>query len=577
MTHDRWLGLELDTVRTEGDLRRRAEANWKRLSHPAFRAPDIFSNVDAVDWPGDWVARTLHANVLLASLLDHPLDSAKQIVDELPDNLNEQGYFGELIDPDRLTEQQLGSPPGWFLRGLIEYFARTGDERALRHIADVRAAIAVPMTDWWESYPIDPSAREKNVGDMVGLSTWVTDKWHLSSDIGNQFMLLDGLTQLQTFDPTKEVDASIRRGISRFAELDLEKVNVQTHATLTTLRGILRFYRQTGEREFLDIVSARYALYRSRGMTAGYANINWFGRPETWTEPCAIVDSFILAVELWRESDDWRYLRDAHLIWFNAIGRGQRGNGGFGCDSCVGFDSPWVEMNTFYEAFFCCTQRGAEGHAAAASALYHTKDAVLAVTLMADSTANVTLGESVVRLRQTTQYPFDMRTTIQVEESDLDREVTIKVFVADWADATVAVNGTPANTRLVDGFVEFESRLEAGDRIDVWGSLQTWRGDLPPWTELVGYHTYHMGPILLAHRGSEEVTLPADFAVDHLGDGVFEVVGTGLHLYAPNDAVEHAPSFEVMRNRGESDYLAWSPNLIAEVAGLPRQLAFATA
>ena len=41
-------------------------------------------------------------------------------------------------------------------------------------------------------------------------------------------------------------------------------------------------------------------------MTATYENYNWFGNghKETWTEPCAVVDSLILALELYRLTKD---------------------------------------------------------------------------------------------------------------------------------------------------------------------------------------------------------------------------------------------------------------------------------
>ena len=51
------------------------------------------------------------------------------------------------------------------------------------------------------------------------------------------------------------------------------------------------------------------------------------------------------------------------------MGYAQRSNGGFGCDECIGSETAGVFLSTLeniYEAFWCCSMRGAEGLANAA-------------------------------------------------------------------------------------------------------------------------------------------------------------------------------------------------------------------
>lgn len=72
------------------------------------------------------------------------------------------------------------------------------------------------------------------------------------------------------------------------------------------------------------------------------------------------MDSLLLAVQLFRETGEYRYAQMANRIYTNAFRRAQRPNGGAGCDSCL------CEYNSelkvlMYEAFFCCTMRYAEG------------------------------------------------------------------------------------------------------------------------------------------------------------------------------------------------------------------------
>ena len=95
-------------------------------------------------------------------------------------------------------------------------------------------------------------------------------------------------------------------------------------------------------------------------MTLTYENFNWFKREDSWTEPCAIVDSFILATKLFKITNDEKYLKLARRIWFNGMQFCQRENGGVGPNSCVTVNNPTLKIS-MYEAPFCCTMRYSEG------------------------------------------------------------------------------------------------------------------------------------------------------------------------------------------------------------------------
>ena len=100
--------------------------------------------------------------------------------------------------------------------------------------------------------------------------------------------------------------------ITRFFEMDVVAIKAQTHATLTGLRAVLRYYAITGDKELLKKVVERYQLYRDLAITENYENYNWFERPE-WTEPCAIIDSYLLSVQLWQSHQNQDYVEDASI------------------------------------------------------------------------------------------------------------------------------------------------------------------------------------------------------------------------------------------------------------------------
>ena len=84
--------------------------------------------------------------------------------------------------------------------------------------------------------------------------------------------------------------------IDIFLHADMVTRGFQTHTSLTCLRGILSFYETTRQKKYLQTVRREFDRYLRYGMTLTYENFNLFGREDTWTEPCSVVDSLLLAV-----------------------------------------------------------------------------------------------------------------------------------------------------------------------------------------------------------------------------------------------------------------------------------------
>jgi hypothetical protein len=150
--------------------------------------------------------------------------------------------------------------------------------------------------------------------------------------------------------------------IAAFLDIDVVRLKAQTHCTLTAARGMMRMYHQTGVVHYLNGAESILELYMNGGgVSATYQNLNWWGRADTWTEPCAIVDSLMLATELYKVTKKPSYRTFAARVYHNGLATAQRPNGGAGTDSVVldGVeDTLYAKM---YEAFFCCTMRLAEG------------------------------------------------------------------------------------------------------------------------------------------------------------------------------------------------------------------------
>lgn len=342
-----------------GDLDKRLKLSIKRLSADEYAYPKSYN--DGGGWPGDWPGRAMLGQILLARATGIVPSSLEENLRHLPELMNVRGYAGE--ESDLPNEQQL-SGNSWLLRALCELYEWRKEESVLLMIRNMVKGLYLPLKGKYTVYPRTKESRITGTGEASGQTTGeIINGWILSSDIGCSFIPLDGMTHAYRVTRDPALFEVITEAIAAFRDSDLLAATFQTHATLSALRGILRFSEDTDDPALVAFAEDIFELYRKKGMTETYANQNWFLRPE-WTEPCAIIDSFIVSMQLNQATGSGKYQALAEKIWFNAVSHAQRPNGGFGCDSCSG--ERLISFPNLYEASWCCTMRGGEGLARAA-------------------------------------------------------------------------------------------------------------------------------------------------------------------------------------------------------------------
>jgi len=545
-----------------GDLAHRSAQNFTRLQSPLYRPPQLFNGQNVRSWPGDFEGRALLAITLLSRATGQEPDYFPAMVAEYKNHLNPQGYFGPAVDLHAINEQQL-SGHGWTLRGLCEYYEWKHDPQTLAQIRAVVRNLALPLRGSYAKYPIDPALRTRaaapaNPGAVDGQLNGQHGNWAVSSDTGCAFIFLDGLAHAWVvLKAAGDGDAAalkelIDEAVERYLQVDLVAIKAQTHASLTGMRALLRVVGETGDAKLLQAVEERYRLYRTTAMTANYANTNWFGRQDSWTEPCAIIDSYMVATQLWQQTGDAAYLEDAHLVWFNGVGRGLRGNGGFGTDTCAGYGSAWVKVRS-YEANFCCTLRGGEGHARAAQYLYFARQGELTLPFYSDSQATVDVGSALnpmpVTLKQTTEYPYPGPVRIEVVASSAHTPMALRLFAPSWTlSHRLTLNGKPVRVVVQKGFVTARLAPKAGDVYQFDFDMRVGAHDPVNAAAMPGYYAFHAGPLLLGYKPPTDAaaTLRSpDPAAIHIPrsailnatktPGVYAVSGTDVSLSPIND------------------------------------------
>jgi len=523
--------LELDCVYVEGELYQRAMKNFDRLETDIYYPENVFPakhHPTSAGWPGDKEGRTILALVMEAKATHRTPKYLDEMIRILPEKLNDKGYLGA-IQGDTIDEQQL-SGHGWLLRALCEYYLWKKDPKVKTYIEGIINNLALPTSGHHKEYPINPIERVAGTGGMSGSSANTEKGWKLSTDVGCDFIFMDGVVQAYGLFPSVALKLLIEEMMGRFLEMDLVGMKAQTHATLTGLRAVLRYSEITGRKELMPEVEKRYKLYRELAMTENYENFNWFERPE-WTEPCAIVDSYLLSVQLWQQTQNPKYMEDAQLIYYNAMGHTQRTNGGFGCDNCPGSIDNFLSVKAD-EAFWCCTMRGGEGLARAVEYSYFQKKDTLVLTAFNSGSINFKLKNSQVTISQKTAYPFDNKVTLTIEKLKNPERITLKFFAPSWIrQPMVTINRKPVKFNIRNSFVIVSEQIQTGDKVEYSFTMAAGVESVANVAHTPsGEVRLFYGPLLLGYKGESEITIPKNAEVMRNNDGGFQLKGSNFIL-----------------------------------------------
>ncbi len=331
------------------------KANFKRLSSKDYNIDNVFKEKDYA-WPGDYEGRALLAFCCHYEISGKKVPCMDLMMDALEEKTDGKLFFGKSFNPNEIDEQQL-SGHNWYLRGLLKYYRLFDSELAKKALISTMENLYLPLIGRYDDYPIN---KNRSLGSVSGVISSAVNGWRLSSDVGCAFMCMDGVADYYSEFKDERVKELFDNQLKRFESIDYLGCNLQTHAFLTATRSILTMYKSTGEQSYLEKVERLFNIYLDNGMTLTYENFNWFGKPDSWTEPCAVVDSFILATELYNIKGEQKYKSLSRRIWFNGLQFCQRENGGAGPNTCVVNDETFLKIS-MYEAFFCCTMRYAEG------------------------------------------------------------------------------------------------------------------------------------------------------------------------------------------------------------------------
>jgi len=493
-----------------GLLLQRTLLNFDRMDSARFAAVEKSGCLrePSYVWPGDMEGRALLAFVRLERATGRPSVNLPALRSAWAGRLNKQGYFGKELDPQAIDEQQL-SGHGWVLRALCELYDWKHEPAVLAEISTIVKNLALPTRGAHETYPINSAARVKGKGGVIGEQASKVGRWVLSTDIGCDLIFMDGLMQAATLLHDPELDALCEEILARSLQIDFAKIQAQTHATLTGLRAMLRWADYKKRPALIAEAEKRFHLYLSEAMSENNENWNWFGRP-SHTEPCAVVDSFMVAHELWCLTGKAEYLAWAHRIVHNGFFAEEGANGGFGCSTVSGGKGKRALGIVAPEAWWCCSMRAADGFAElAGNELYSDRDSIYVAGLNPGKIDMPIEGGRLAGL-VTGGYPYEGKWTLEVQSAP-DKPVTLRFFTPPWAaHPAVALNGKPVDSLIANGFTVVTQPLKANDRLTFAFEQAIYTRPAANRNSLPNQMTYNYGPMVLAlpSGASESRLLP---------------------------------------------------------------------
>lgn len=523
--------LSFEAISVTDELQLRVLRNFDRLEEERYQPENVFLTEEESNyWPGDTEGRTILGLVLNARASQREPLYLGGIIKKLPNHLNELGYMGTIYK-DKMNEQQL-SGNGWLLRGLCEYYAWKKDKTVLPIISSIANNLFVKGKGYYIRYPIERGETYKKKGGESGNIDSTINNWMLSTDVGCVFIGMEGLIHAYEYFRTPIVAEVIEEMIQRFLQMDLVGSNAQTHASLTACRGLMRYAAITGNGFYADEAEKRWLLYKAYGMTENYENYNWFRRFDTWTEPCAVIDSYLLAVQLWQYTRKAEYRNDAELIYYNGICHEQRHNGGFGCNNCPGkaIGKSCLAVHA-PEAYWCCTMRGGEGLSRAVEYSYYVQKDTIYVPFYHTGELHIQGESGNFVLKQYSDYPFADEIFFKIEENTIGK-VVLDIPNPEWMEELkVEVNGHQYSYETDKGFTSISGHLDKGTVIRVSYLLAFYKRETmnAENTKTDQFRVFH-GPLMLGVESECEVNLNKNCEIERTGRMQFEIKGSGIRL-----------------------------------------------
>ena len=259
------------------------------------------------------------------------------------------------------------------------------------------------------------------------------------------------------------------------------------------------------------------------------------------------------------------------------------------------YDNPLESMGQHErQAWFgcaCCPGNITRFMASVPNYMYATQGNDLYVNLYIQGDATLKTTDNVVKIRQTTQYPWDGKIVLNIQP-ETTQEFAIRLRIPGWAqeapvpsdlytftdqapDYQLTVNGKKQSAQLIDGYATLVRSWQAGDEISLTFPMPVRRIQANAHVQDdQGKLAIERGPIVYCLEGKDQAdsTVFNKFIPDgtpiqatydaNLLNGVVKLTGTAYEVNAQGEPAEVpfvAIPYSVWNNRGADQMAVWIP------------------
>ncbi len=259
------------------------------------------------------------------------------------------------------------------------------------------------------------------------------------------------------------------------------------------------------------------------------------------------------------------------------------------------YDNPLESMGQHErQAWFgcaCCPGNITRFMASVPNYMYATQGDDLYVNLYIQGDATLKTPNNVVKIRQTTRYPWDGKIVLNIQP-EKTQEFAIRLRIPGWAqdapvpsglytftdqapDYQLNVNGKKQSPQLIDGYATLIRQWKTGDEITLTLPMPVRRIQANAHVQDdLGKLAIERGPIVYCLEGKDQADstvfnkfIPADTPIQatydaELLNGVVKLTGTAYEVNAqgePSEVPFVAIPYSVWNNRGADQMAVWIP------------------
>lgn len=349
----------------------------------------------------DLTGRTLFFYALAEGIDGEHITRLPELYERIMNNRRKSGTFGnsfEYMEAEPETAALLGSH---FLSGLVNYYALTGDMRAL-NAAQEGAQFMLNKWDTCINKIKDPSSPNH-------VECWIVEAFAELYRETREEKYMNAIRQI-TYECVGQMDKA------------------HSHGYMTTLRGILKASIYAEDNDLAEFVKIRRQEILDAGCITPNGDVSEIFPVSFRNEGCSIADWIMLNLYYaYRFDDSQAYAIAEHSLW-NALYFNQFVTGGFGHRylSDHGYHT-YIE-----EAWWCCTPNAGMCLTEVARHAVTMKNGVLKLNFYLPGRYTIPSPEGEITVTVTTRYPISPQTIVKVSGTDKDIEIRVPECVKGY-------------------------------------------------------------------------------------------------------------------------------------------------